>query len=56
MSEQPKPNQKFHKVKLKPSQAYQELLAKRKEITPSPQIVKLHKVEDKAADEAHQDA
>lgn len=56
MSEQPKPKQKFHKVKLKPSLAYQELLAKRKEITPSPWIANLHKGEDKAADEALQEA
>ena len=56
MSEQPKPKQKFHKAKLKPSQVYQEISAKRKEVTPSPRIAKLHKVEDKAADEALQDA
>ena len=56
MSEQPKPKQKFHKAKLKPSQAYQEISAKRKEVTPSPQIAKLHKGEDKATDEALQDA
>ena len=55
MSEQPKPKQKFHKVKLKPSLAYQELLAKRKEMTPSPWIAKLHKAEDKAANKALQD-
>ena len=56
MSKQPKPKQKFHKAKLKPSQAYQELSAKRKELTPSPWIAKLNKVEDKAANEALQDA
>ena len=56
MSEQSKPKQKFHKVKLKPSLAYQELLAKRKEITPSPRIAKLHKEEDKATDETLQEA
>ena len=56
MSEQPKPKQKFHKAKLKPSQAYQEISAKRKEVTPSPRIAKLHKAEDKAVDEVLQDA
>ena len=56
MSEKPKPKHKFHKVKLKPSLAYQELSAKRKEITPSPRISKLHKAEDKATDEALQEA
>ena len=56
MSEQPKPKQKFHKAKLKPSQAYQEISVKRKEVTPSPRIAKLHKAEDKATDEALQDA
>ena len=56
MSEQPKPKQKFHKAKIKPSQAYKEISAKRKEVTPSPQIAKLHKVEDKAIDEALQEA
>ena len=56
MSEQPKPKQNFHKAKLKPSQTYQELSAKRKEITASPQISKFHKAEDKVADEALQDA
>ena len=56
MSEQPKPKQKFHKAKLKPSQAYQQISTKRKEVTPSPRIAKLHKAEDKAIDEALQDA
>ena len=56
MSEQPKPKQKFHKAKLKPSQAYKEISAKRKEVTPSPRIAKLHKAEDKAINEALQDA
>ena len=56
MSEQPKPKQKFHKAKLKPSQAYQELSAKRKEIPPSLRIAKLYKEEDKAIDEALQNA
>ena len=54
MSEQPKPKQKFHKAKLKPSQVYREISAKRKEVTPSPRISKLHKAEDKATDKAHQ--
>ncbi len=56
MSEQPKPKQKFHKVKLKPSQAYQELSAKRKELTPSPRIAKLQKVEEKATEKTIQEA
>ena len=56
MSDQPKPKQKLHKAKLKPSQVYREISAKRKEVTPSPRIAKLHKEEDKAADEALQDA
>ena len=56
MSEQPKPKQQFHKVKLKPSQAYQELSAKRKELTPNPRVAKIHKEEDKAADEVCQEA
>ena len=55
MSEQPKPKEKFHKAKLKLSQVYQEISAKRKEVTPSPRIAKLHKVKDKATDEALQD-
>ena len=56
MSEQPKPKQKFHKVKLKPSQAYQELSAKRRELTPSPRIAKLQKVEEKATEKTIQEA
>ena len=56
MSDQPKPKPKFHKAKLKPSLAYREFLAKKKELTPSPRIAKLHKVEDKAVDEALQEA
>ena len=56
MSEQPKPKQQFHKAKLKPSQAYQELSAKRKELTPNPRIAKIHKAEDKATDKACQEA
>jgi len=56
MSDQPKPKPKFHKVKLKPSLAYHEFSAKKKELTPSPRIAKLHKVEDKAVDEALQEA
>ena len=56
MSEQPKPKQKFHKAKLKPSQAYQEISTKKNEVTPSPQIAKLQKAEDKVANEARQDA
>ena len=56
MSEQPKPKQKFHNVKLKPSLTYQELSAKRKQLTPNPWIAKIHKAEGKAADEACQEA
>jgi hypothetical protein len=56
MSDQPKPKPKFHKVKLKPSLAYREFSAKKKELTPSPRIAKLHKAEDKAVDEALQEA
>ena len=56
MSDQPKPKQKFHKAKLKPSQAYREFSAKKKELTPSPRIAKLHKAEGKAIDEALQEA
>ena len=49
MSDQTKPKPKFHKVKLKPSLAYRELAAKKKELNPSPRIAKIHKAEDKAA-------
>ena len=53
MSEQPK--QKFTKVKLKQSQAYQEIAAKRREVTPSPRIAKIHKAEDQATERDIQD-
>ena len=56
MSDQPKPKPKFHKVKLKPSLAYREFSAKKKELTPSPQITKLHKAEDQAVNKALQEA
>ena len=56
MSDQPKPKPKFHKVKLKPSLAYREFSTKKKELTPSPRIAKLHKIKDKAVDEALQEA
>ena len=56
MLEKPKPKQKFHKAKLKPPQEYQEISAKKKEVTPSPWIAKLHKVEDKVVEEALQEA
>ena len=56
MSDQPQPKPKFHKVKLKPSLAYREFSAKKKELTPSPSIAKIHKAEDKAADEILQEA
>ena len=56
MSNQPKLKHKFHKDKLMPSQVYQDILAKKKEVTPSPQIAKLHKAEDKTANKARQDA
>ena len=52
------PDQKdvFQKVKLKPSLAYREFSAKKKELTPSPSIAKIHKAEDKAANEVLQEA
>ena len=56
MSDQPQPKPKFHKVKLKPSLAYREFAAKKKELKPSPRIAKIHKAEDKAADEVLQEA
>ena len=56
MSDQPQPKPKFRKVKLKPSLAYREFAAKKKELTPSPRIAKLHKAEDKAVAEALQEA
>jgi hypothetical protein len=43
-------------VKLKQPQAYQEIAAKKREVTPSPRIAKIHEAEDKAVDEAIQDA
>ena len=55
MSDQPQPKPKFHKVKLKPSLAYREFVAKKKELNPSPRIAKIHKAEDKAADEVLQE-
>lgn len=54
MSEQWK--HKFVIVKLKPSKAYQEIAAKKREVTPNPQIAKIHKAEDKASNKALQDA
>jgi hypothetical protein len=56
MSDQPQPKPKFRKVKLKPSLAYREFAAKKKELTPNPRIAKIHKAEDKAVDEALQEA
>ena len=56
MSDQPQPKSKFHKVKLKPSLAYREFSAKKKELIPSPRIAKLHKAEDKAVNKALQEA
>ena len=56
MTDQPQPKPKFHKVKLKPSLAYREFAAKKKELKPIPRIAKIHKAEDKAANEALQEA